>query len=466
MSNQCVMIGSVVLIVWTTAPPVFAQEPESSVAITITPAETPLVRTQHRLLPADADLHQGNAAVVMLRMIWEQQGYMQNVVPQIPAMLELPYDDPSIPGVLQFDRFEKRLRCAAYLRDADWNYPFDEEPHALILLPDVQGLRTFAGRGMTLWIGSQIAAGELEAAREGILVQLACARHLARTPIMVNHLVADAIAESALDRTELLVQQDRCPNLYWALALLPRTLGDYQRCLEWESNVLKNSLESLTDPAPRVEDDAWIQISEEFLDHMQMMMDDGLSLTESGLLLVRLDAIARQDLSVLSLFSEDEISRMSHNEAIMRWVLYQNDVVHAEIQAAFTLPAPKAIAKLRMLENTISEMMDRTGAPAAPFSEKPVGLYFGIFRFERRVKMLQVVEAIRDHLTRNDGSLPNSLADIHAVHVPNDPLTDNPFQYQIVDGVAHLKTPSIPEISPKQNAGLYREYVIAAAISR
>ena len=53
----------------------------------------------------------------------------------------------------------------------------DEQSQATILLPDVQGSRNLIGRGLSVWIRFQIAMGQFDAARGGVLVGLANARH-------------------------------------------------------------------------------------------------------------------------------------------------------------------------------------------------------------------------------------------------------------------------------------------------
>ena len=77
--------------------------------------------------------------------------------------------------------------------------------------------------------------------------------------------------------------------------------------------------------------------------------------------------------------------------------------------------------------------------------------------------MLQIVEAIRDHLTRNDGRLPESLDRIRELYVPNDPLTNQPFKYQLVDGIGRLSTPVILGIPENQSVEQHRQYVIEIA---
>ena len=66
--------------------------------------------------------------------------------------------------------------------------------------------------------------GELDTAREGILVGLANGRHLAQTPFYINQLVALSIHQVMLDRTAELISQPDSPNLYWALSTLPDSL--------------------------------------------------------------------------------------------------------------------------------------------------------------------------------------------------------------------------------------------------
>ncbi|MEL6110840.1 MAG: hypothetical protein AAFU85_32950, partial [Planctomycetota bacterium] len=222
-----------------------------------------------RLLPATPDLKDGNASVVMLRMIWEQTMWMQKVWPKLGEVAELPHDDPRV-AEIPFDGFQRQLYRAAMMRHADWEYPIDSEPLATILLPDVQGFRNLAGRGMHIWTGQQIAKGNLHGAREGILTQFACARHIAQTPFLVTHLVANAISQMGLDRIELLIQQPDAPNLYWALAGLPKSIGPVKDAIELESRALIKSLPSFGDGVPATGDSKWQSAADEFVTFMNL----------------------------------------------------------------------------------------------------------------------------------------------------------------------------------------------------
>jgi hypothetical protein len=130
-----------------------AAVPTTKVELIVHPQKAD-VGTSIRLLPADPELRNGNAAPIMLRIIWEQRNYMQNIVPQFDGLLALPYNDPQIAKIISFGGFQHQLHRAAYTSDAEWDYPLNEESMDAIMLPDVQGFRNFAGRGMSLWIGT------------------------------------------------------------------------------------------------------------------------------------------------------------------------------------------------------------------------------------------------------------------------------------------------------------------------
>lgn len=120
-------------------------------------------------------------------------------------------------------------------------------------------MREFVGRGMSFWVGQQIARKNLDAAREGILIQLACSRHLARTPLTINRLVAEALAGMALEKVDLLVQQKESTNLYWALSMLPDSLGDTTGALQWDAHLVEGSLPALAAGDPGLGAAAWKQ---------------------------------------------------------------------------------------------------------------------------------------------------------------------------------------------------------------
>jgi len=411
-----------------------------------------------RLLPADPDLKEGNASVVLLRMIWEQRGYMQTVVPQFGRLAELPYNDPQIAKIIAFDGFNHQLHRAAYMRTAEWQYPLHDELLGMILLPDVQGLRNFAGRGLSLWIGTKIASGDLDAAQEGVLTQLACARHMARTPLVINNLVAYAVADRALQRLELLMSQTDAPNFYWALGRLPDSLGDTIATLQWEAEMLPRSLPSLKKDMA-MDDPNWRKVANEFVDFVALnVTEHALSEEEVAALQARLLIAARTYLQDKQELTAKQINGLSKEAVVMRWVLSLNRELHSQIESAYTLPAPLALKRLGAIESAIEEITESTKSPVSPFPQQSSNIYLAVHRFDRRVKILQTVEAIRDFAAQNSGALPKSLDELR-LPAPNDPMTQKPFEYELTGDRATLKWAKIDGVDEERQ--MLRTYSIS-----
>ncbi|MBW8883648.1 MAG: hypothetical protein JF612_02490, partial [Planctomycetia bacterium] len=118
--------------------------------------EQPLLA--HRLMPAEYELRDGNAAPIILRLAWEQTKYFTTVVPTFEEQLKLPLNDPKLieAGPMLKPHFYEELRRAAHRRTAQWEYPLGEQNNLEIMLPDSQAARQIAGRGLSVWIRHQL----------------------------------------------------------------------------------------------------------------------------------------------------------------------------------------------------------------------------------------------------------------------------------------------------------------------
>jgi len=298
---------------------------EEVIQITVHPRAVPANPDSIRLLPREHELRDGNAVIELLRMPWEQQNFMKLKGERMNDWLEMKGDDPEM---IQYESafllFKDKMRRAAYTRDADWDYPIGEQPLVSILLPDVQGMRAFAGRVLTLWIRIQIAKGNLEGAEEGLLIQMACARHVSRTPFLVCHLVGTAIARIGFEQVESLIQEPESENLYYALAALPNSLGDFRAAVEMESTFIRGSIPVLAGGSlPPVGNLVWKKALDE-------MYEDFTSMYGSKKYTLDRDDVRRQakiaagELPALGEFTPDQIDKMSDEEKLLRWILLSN----------------------------------------------------------------------------------------------------------------------------------------------
>src|SRR5437764_13312338 len=62
----------------------------------------------------------------------------------------------------------------------------------------------------------------------------ALSRHMGEHPTIIGHLVAVAMAYVTIAPLEEMLEQPGCPNLYWALAALPRPFVGLEKGIEGE----------------------------------------------------------------------------------------------------------------------------------------------------------------------------------------------------------------------------------------
>jgi len=127
-------------------------------------------------------------------------------------------------------------------------------------------------------------------------------------------------------------------------------------------------------------------------------------------------------------------------------------------------PYPVARAGLAAAERELKEEVVRSGAPglslAGYLMPAVLKVHFAGVNTDRKINLLRTVEAIRMHAAAH-GKLPEKLSDITEVPVPTDPLTGNPFDYQIDGDKAILTAP--PPAGEQPYEGNSRRYEIRLA---
>lgn len=423
------------IVVFTTAGPLNAQNEKK---LQLVPQAADSNKPIFRLLPTEDEQEPGNAVPVLLRITYEQTAFLANIYPRLHEYAEMDVSDPKL-AELQFDSFARQIIRAGSMSFAEWEYPLKSDRPYTILLPDMQSQRQMAGRGMSGWIRQRLAFGEVSEALEGIRAQIACGRHCAAAPIIVCQMVGAALAHMGLDNLELAMQRDNLPNMYWSLAALPPTLQDLGPVVRWE---LWATPLRLDEPLPAVGSDAWIEIANEFSEYASEWMDQQYTLEEAANLKSTMERLAKHDLLGKLGFTADEILKMSTEERVMRWLYMHYCNFRARVEPLAYQQPKRIIAAIREVEETSNALLASTGAKQSPF---PIVLPKGIVtnhNFGRRVKFLQTIEAIRDHLSQHDGAFPASL-EVLELPAPNDPFTEEPFEYELTETGARLRQAAI-----------------------
>lgn len=410
-----------------------------------------------RLLPRAADQEPGNAVPVLLRMTHEQNNWLNMELPKLtPELAERDPSDAELQA-FRFDGFAQQIIRAGNMNHANWEYPLRSSNPYYVLLPDAQMMRYFLGWGMTVWIKQQIAKQDFGAAHAGIQAQLSCARHLSATPVAVCQLIGRNVAIQALENLELLIQHSSdVENMYWALAILPRSLGDLSAMAEWESYAFRKTLSSLTDPLPEIGSERWRLIAGEFIKMMEDTSNERYSATEIQTLTAKLDQVSSRFLQEEWSWTDQQLQQTTIEERVMRWVIIQRQWFDLQAEQMTTSTIPEALTIHRHVKDKAARIMQETGSKHNPFSQNEV-VIIGCLQFHRHVRFLQTIEAIRDHAARNAGELPDSLQQLK-FPAPADPFTGQAFEYRKNGDDAWLSYPPVAgDLYPTRSYNLTRQ---------
>lgn len=442
-----------------------AADEHSPIELTVEARAIEMPTLKYRLFPAESELKTGDAAPILLRLPWEQTIWMSKVFLTLHEWNSRPLTAPeweNSGGVLP-SSFYSEMKRAAFRRDALWEYPLNEtaSPY-FILLPDVQGLRGFLGNGLSAKIRYHLTKGELDQAREGILVGLANARHLARTPFYINQLVAAAIHRTMLERTEELIAQPHSPNLYWALSTLPDSLLELHRAASFESRAFAMTLpaaEDLNQPRDAAE---WSKMAAQLVELLEQLQEipkmerpkadrsvveqflERINPPKNGPLVEMLKQ-ARAELPKLANIEDRRVADMSDDEAVVRWYVLRRLARDEFTSAVMMLPPQEAWSQFPALLKEIEEFQKITHARAID-PLRPETIYFTLWSIKRRINAVRIIEAARHYAATHDGQWPKTLNDMNDVSLPVDPLTSQPFQWTVEGPAAKLIAPRLPEL--------------------
>ncbi len=443
-------LPTLIVVLFIFCGPLIADEPQSiDLTIHASAIETPALK--YRLFPAEGDLKPGNAIPILLRLPWERGQWMAEVFPKLREWVSRPLDAEewaSSGGVLLEGSYSEMKR-SAFRRDASWEYPIGEttSPH-LILIPDVQELRTWLGYGLSARIRYHISRGELDEAREGILIGFANSRHIARTTFYINQLVARSIHLNMLNRVEELISQPKSPNLYWALSTLPDSLLELGRAASFEGDMF-----AMTFPAVRELDRPrdpreWSKMAQQLVaflvevNSLQRQSEVGAN-DFANTYVTKMAPKARAELTSLMEDGKERVAKMTDDEVVIRWYSNLRIAKDERMSAVMVLPPREAWTELKKLVAEIELMHAQTGTIKEEFQD-PVAIYVSVWSLKRKIQSLRLIEAVRHHLASHDGKFPSSLDEIKDIPVPIDPLTNQPFGWSVQGNMATLTAPRLP----------------------
>lgn len=430
--------------------------------LTVRPMREPIPALRWRLLPNPTDERRGNAAtmwLMALKSLPPTRGQpTERDAPDVPAdlvyeLLDTPVSELQRDTAVQaLNRYlggavYDQLQTAAWRDRCQWDFPW--EKGIAMLLPHLNDARWVA---ILLCVQArlQMAEGDVEGAVRTLQILFALARDLNEEAVLVQGLVGVGIGALGAKQIEELIQQPDAPNLYWALATMPRPYFDLPRMIEMERRCVLASYPALRTlrETGQISPELWNELLQQVRQFTTMAMAAPSSAETFQRLAVPYAIVAYPQAKQYLIdrgMPPQEVEQIGVPTVLARWMVTSYNEVYDEMTKWLYLPAPAQGNRLEEASGRFHTL--RTANWLNPLmwmvpSLNRAGISVG--RVDQHLAMLQTIEAIRDHAARNDGRLPASLDDVTALPVPRDPMTAKPFEYTVTGNTFILQSPPSP----------------------
>ncbi|MBX3414537.1 MAG: hypothetical protein KF708_17755 [Pirellulales bacterium] len=445
------------------------------VKLTISPAGMPVPAIRYRLTPITRDLRPGNAAALYYRAYIEFQSIEKQLDPRLPSeatfkdrleaarqasdgiwldqsIREFPLEQAKL-GLSLWSTPLNEVALGATRSQAIWDLPLREGGVAT-LLPEIQGMRSLA-RLVALQAKIEIAEGRFNEAAHTLTTLLRLNQQVSESGTLISSLVGIACDGIALNEVEEWIDSPNSPNLYWALTALPNPPIDISIGLESEHSwitadipyldLIENSV--LSDEQSR-------ELLKRISGFLEMAFSEGTVELPGGVKLPGTSELS-QLLPMLATYpsakreliargrSADEVERMPVAQVVvLRWVQEYRDMLDEMIVWGPQPFAESAGALADLDERSMDVGKHPSGHLAALLLPAVGAARRAEVRLQQRVAFLRVIEALRLYAASHGGGLPASLDEIREVPVPLDPVSNEPFIYELKGQTATLRAKS------------------------
>lgn len=303
-------------------------------------------------------------------------------------------------------------------------------------LHDVQEVRSFA-RLLQLRIRYQLLQADFDGALSSVADGIRLAEFVGQGETLIHKLVGIAIQAMMRKSMMKAIETPGCPNLYWALATIPRPLNGVSESVSWELNNIPRVLPALAE----AETANWS--NEQAADKWKGMVNDLVTLSNDNSSMVARTAIAivgvtQADQAKQHLldqgFSKERVETMPGLQAVLAMTAWELRMIGHDLEKAHLLPSIKG-RRLAAKEQEIFDSFgntNRTSSLTAIISRLLFPAVRNAAEAEVRIEMsyhrLMTLEAIRMHVDAT-GRLPKRLEDLKDVPAFPDPYTGQPFGY-------------------------------------
>jgi hypothetical protein len=427
-----------------------AAEDEQAKPLVIHPAAEPGLPMRYRMWPSLDSLKPGRAEVHFFRAL----GMAQAIDPATQAKVTSYLDQELTPQILneirqflaQNDQLLAEVRrmalCEEQVLDLRIRDLSGIDAYSLPL-SEVQAARGLA-RLIQLQLLVKIQDGDFAGAMEAWQMGFRLAALVGNGETLIQHLVGNAIAAVMLEAVEQAIVRPDCPNLYWALASLPRPLNDIRKGIATESQFATRVLPSIDEAGKGVlTPEQWRDRLLGDLGRLQQLGGGqeagGASVFSRSLflsLLVHSESEMRQRLLSRG-WTEAQVEKMSVYEKAcvdaVEEIQYWRDRLFSPLLLPDAQAGPILAERQEEMNRWLQVNRSRSlGAVAVSLLFPPVmAAHTSHLSVEYRVNRWMTVEALRMQAAQADGQLPDNLKSLTEVPAPDDPFASQPFEYHV-----------------------------------
>jgi hypothetical protein len=346
-----------------------------------------------------------------------------------------------------FDEINRGNQCD----HCNWGLPLRDPYYESVRVPQFLYLAN-AARWLSVYARLQIADGCYDEAVKYLQSVLAFGRRIGNDAnTYLGCAVGNVIVERGLEQVETFIQQPDAPNLYWALATLPRPMMGIRSAMEQCFHGFYIDHPELRDLGRQSHTpEEWQKMLDQVVEHLTSSYDSGKEppSQDARKLKIYKEVMERYPQAKKYLIAHGrpaaEVEAMSVPQAVLLCTMQTYDELHERAVALALLPYSKAGRELQQLGKQLTDPSISTEGMLSPVKKYAASHSYPsatrVVCTDRKIASLAIIEAIRIYAAAHDGRLPEKLADITEVPIPNDPTRDEPFSYHREGDAAILES--------------------------
>jgi hypothetical protein len=435
---------------------------ETTIQFHVQPMAAPTPVLKYQLLPQLDEQKPGNAAQNYLKCFMEQHYFFfskQAVIDRdryqsmpLAELARAKLDGYGGGPLTQAD-------WAARMEGLDWQSLGSIQSGGIEAQPGELGPIQVLAKALHVRFRSEVARRDFDNAVRTAKTMFALSRHLGEHPTEVANLVGLWAAHLSLSAIGEMVQQPKCPNLYWALTDLPSPLVDLRRGVQGERTRIAAELKLIRDDEPMSDSEL-----------------ESLVSRFSGVINFAREQAGQPPRAVRTAFNasakDDETVRAARRRLVQAGGKEEKVGKYPSLQVILLDQKQRyeieRDERLKLLAVPVWQSECSTaGAKLAGGASSPLGdllpnidkLRAEQAELERQLALLRHVEAIRMYAALHDGRPPARAADL-SVPLPADPVSGKPFTYRLEASTAHIRGGSPQEAAKSAGTGVHYSVTI------